>query len=485
MLKPGLVLTLLITYAFAYAGNTPDPDKTNQRFVVRRTDIGPFRKTDYISQEVRFSDIIQPGKIISVTCRTDAAQSYALYIPIRGNRQALPIIYCFDPHGDGALPLKKYKALAEAYGFMLAGSNNSKNGNDWPTTEHIWRSLSEDTKGRLKINTSRIYTCGFSGGAKVASYIALQHTGIAGVIAGGAGLPDGTRPGNFNFSFTAIGGEGDMNLTDLVSLNTELDKTQTAHRIIIFDGKHEWAPAATMNIAFMGLQLDAMRAGIIPKDNAFISRCVAKSKARLEVYTRAGQLLKAEEECRLAISLFDGLTADTGWFQQKTTTLDNDPQYQQERQARQALLQIEEGKKAEFMQHFQQLDNQYWTSTINDLKAKAAAKTAEGAMYQRLLAYLSLAFYSLSNHLINENNNDVARYFVELYKMADPTNSEAWYFSAILHARAHEAHATESDLLKSVAYGFRDKTRLKQQPEFRNQSTPINFYKIESRMLTP
>src|SRR5689334_1634716 len=107
MSKSGLVLTLLITYASAYASKTPDP--------------------------------FQPGKILSVTCRTDAAQSYALYIPIRGNKVALPIIYCFDPHGDGALPLKKYKALAEAYGFMLAGSNNSKNGNDWPTTEHIWR----------------------------------------------------------------------------------------------------------------------------------------------------------------------------------------------------------------------------------------------------------------------------------------------------------------------------------------------------------
>ncbi|MES1250023.1 MAG: hypothetical protein ABUL46_05030, partial [Chitinophaga rupis] len=91
----------------------------------------------------------------------------------------------------------------------------------------------------------------------------------------------------------------------------------------------------------------------------------------------------------------------------------------------------------------------------------------------------------LSNHMINGNENDLARNFVELYKMADPTNSEAWYFSAILHARAHETSAAESDLLKAVGYGFRDKPRLLQQPEFKNQSTPINFYKIESKMQTP
>jgi hypothetical protein len=418
-------------------------------------------------------------------CKADAAQSYALYVPLKGNKEALPIIYCFDPHGDGSLPLKKYKALAETYGFLLAGSNNSKNGNDWPTTENIWRNLSEDTKSRLKINGARVYTCGFSGGAKVASYIALQHAGIAGVIAGGAGLPDGTTASNYPFSFSAIGGEGDMNLTDLVSLNAELDRTNTRHRLIIFDGKHEWAPESTMNIAFMGLQLDAMRTGVIPKDNSFISRSIAKCKARLEVHSKAGALLKAGQECRLAVSLFDGLSNDTSWFQQKAAALENNPQYQQQLRAQQTLLEKEQGRKAEFMQHFQDGDNSYWISTINDLKTKAAAKSAEGAMYQRLLAYLSLAFYSLSNHMIIGNENDAARHFVELYKLADPTNSEAWYFSAILNARAHDVPATESDLLKAVENGFRDKTRLKQQPEFKSQATPINFYKIESRMQTP
>ena len=453
MLRPGLIFMLLIAYAPSYANKTPDP--------------------------------FQPGKIITVTCKADAAQSYALYIPLKGNKESLPVIYCFDPHGDGALPLKKYKALAEAYGFLLAGSNNSKNGNDWPTTENIWRNLFEDTKSRLKINGSRVYTCGFSGGAKVASYVALQHPGIEGVIAGGAGLPDGTTAGNFNFSFTTIGGEGDMNLTDLVAISTELDRTRTRHRIIIFDGKHEWAPESTMNIAFMGLQLDAMRGGLVPKDNAFIGRCIAKSKTRLDIYTKSGALLKAGQECRLALSLFDGLTPETAWFQQKAAALDNDQQYQQQRQAQQALLEKEQVSKSVLMQHFQDNDNSYWITTINDLKAKAAPKTADGAMNQRLLAYLSLAFYSLGNHLINSNENDAARHFVELYKMADPTNSEAWYFSAILHARAHDTQATESDLLRAVGYGFRDKPRLLQQPEFKNQSTPINFYKIESRMQTP
>src|SRR5579863_3159828 len=131
----------------------------------------------------------------SVRCSADPTQTYALYIPPRGLSQALPVVYCFDPHGAGILPVRKYKALADAYGLILVGSNNSRNGNDWATTETIWQSLSADTRNRLKIDSRRVYTVGFSGGAKVASYIAIQHPGITGVIAGGAGLPDGVKAG--------------------------------------------------------------------------------------------------------------------------------------------------------------------------------------------------------------------------------------------------------------------------------------------------
>jgi dienelactone hydrolase len=413
------------------------------------------------------SDPFPPGKLVErVVCKTDVSQSYALYIPIKGNKGPLPVVYLFDPHGDGTLPLKKYKSLADAYGFIFVGSNNSKNGNDWQTTENIWQHLSDDTKTRLRIDDKRVYTCGFSGGAKVASYVALQHQGIKGVLVGGAGLPDGVPAGNMSFSLTIMAGEGDMNLTDLVAMNNELDRTRTRHRIIIFDGKHEWAPSNIMNLAFAGLQFDAMRDGTIPRDNASIQAYAAKSKARLSDYNKAGQLLMAHHECSLSSLQLEGLTDEASWFKQQLTALTNNPRYQQQRQAQEALLAREQNIKAGYMQHFQQEDRPYWTTVIHDLQSRAAVKSPEKGMYQRLLAYLSLAFYSLSSRLIIANENNGARYFTDLYKLADPTNSEAWYFSAILHVRERNTQAAESDLLKAVENGFNDKGRLTQQPEF-------------------
>ena len=89
-------------------------------------------------------------------------------------------------------------------------------------------------------------------------------------------------PASLLVDITSIAGEGDMNMTDLVALNNDLDKTQTKHRIIFFNGKHEWAPENIMNIAFAGLQLDAMRNKFIPKNDSLISAYINDSKKRLE-----------------------------------------------------------------------------------------------------------------------------------------------------------------------------------------------------------
>ena len=419
---------------------------------------------------------------VTVRCKTDPAQLYALYVPEKAKTGTAPLVYCFDPHGAGALPVRKYRALADAYGFILVGSYNSKNGNDWPMTENIWQHLSDDARSRVRFDDRRVYTMGFSGGAKVASYIAIQHPGIAGVIAGGAGLPDGVPAGDFPFSFTAIAGQGDMNLTELVSLSGEFDKTRTRHRLLLFDGKHEWAPVNTMGLAFAGLRFDAMRSGLTPRDHYFTSTYIAGSKKRLRAYLLTNQLIKAAQECNVSISDLDGLSPQANWFRQQAAALARNPAYLAQVQEQQNLLQTEQNTKSEYMQHFQGGDNQYWTATIRDLQAKSAGHTPEAQMYQRLLAYLSLAFYSISNQFITGNDNLQARRFVDLYKMADPTNSEAWYFSAILDAREGQTQQAESDLLKAARFGFADRARLAQQPEFQRLNPPLDLQKLEKGM---
>jgi hypothetical protein len=429
------------------------------------------------------SDSLQKGQIINhVICNDDPGKSYALYIPKDSSNKPLPVVYFFDPHGDGLLPVKKYKALADSFHFIFVGSNDSKNGNDWNDAENIWSILSDDVQKRMAVDPDRMYTCGFSGGAKVATFIALHHDNITGVIANGAGLEDMTTAGNVNFSFTAITGNGDMNMTDLVSIDNILDKTSTRHRILFFNGIHEWAPETTMNTAFEGLQFDAMRKNLIPADTSFINTFIDDTQKEIDKVLKENEFIKAEQSCSLATSMLDDVTDQSSWFHKKQDSILQTTAYQKQARERQNILKQEENIKAVFQQHFQNEDEKYWDKTIADVKSKSKGSSPEAPMYHRLDAYLSLAFYSLSNQLINQNQNDAAAYFVSLYKKADPTNSEAWYFSAILDARKNNAAKATADLEKAVALGFNDKKRLEQQPEFTNSNVNINLDALEGKM---
>jgi predicted esterase len=429
------------------------------------------------------NDTFQRGKIIShVVCKADPTQSYALYIPKGSSNKPLPVVYFFDPHGDGLLPVKKYQSLADSFHFILAGSNNSKNGNDFNDAQNIFEAMKDDVQKRIAFNPDRIYTCGFSGGAKVATFLALHHPEIKGVIANGAGLEEITTEVNFKFSFTAIAGKGDMNMTDLVSIDKILDNTQAKHRIIFFDGIHEWAPKNTMKTAFSGFQFDATRNNLIPRDSSFINQFVTENKTEITDEEKANQFLKAESICQYSINMLDGVTNKVDWFRKTKDSIINTIAYKKQSRENESLLQKEETIKSVYQQQFQNGDEKYWNQTIADVKSKSKGKSPEAAMYQRLQAYLSLAFYSISNQMINRNQNKEAEYFVSLYKTADPTNSEAWYFSAILNARNNNAVKAKDDLLKAISLGFNDKKRLEQQPEFNSSKVNINLDEIERKM---
>jgi len=70
------------------------------------------------------------GRVISnVSCKKDYIQNYALYLPsYYSEDKKWPVVCAFDSHGKGLLPVELFKDEAEKYGYIILGSNNSKNG---------------------------------------------------------------------------------------------------------------------------------------------------------------------------------------------------------------------------------------------------------------------------------------------------------------------------------------------------------------------
>lgn len=185
------------------------------------------------------------GTIVDpVVCLQDPGQSYALYLPSRYDaRRAWPVIYCFDPGGRGAVPVALFREGAEKYGYILAGSNNSRNG-PWEVIMKAARALGLDTRARLAIDDGRIYAAGFSGGARVASGLGkIISIPLSGVIGCGAGLPEWLTPGDVrNVPWFGTVGIQDFNYREMQELDRELRRQGTPCLLRVFQGRHAWPP---------------------------------------------------------------------------------------------------------------------------------------------------------------------------------------------------------------------------------------------------
>jgi len=217
-----------------------------------------------------------PGQgIQQLEVRGHPAQSYWMFVPSNYTAdRAWPVLYCLDPGARGRVPVERFAAAAEKAGFLLAGSNNSRNGPMGPVQEAIGLMLA-DTHERFSIDDSRVYAAGLSGGARVALQWA-QNGHIAGVIACSAGFGPAGPPKQIPFRLFATTGWDDFNHDELYHLSRELARRNVPHRFVEFEGGHEWMPAALADEAF-GFFL-----GRVPVQPAQASREAEKQSAQYE-----------------------------------------------------------------------------------------------------------------------------------------------------------------------------------------------------------
>ena len=216
------------------------------------------------------------GQIVpTVTCEADPSQSYALYLPAAYSPARLwPLILAFDPGGRGSVPVERYQRAAERYGFIVAGSNNSKNGSQDLAT--IVRVLSTDVGARFRIDPKRIYTAGMSGGARVAFIVALGAPDIAGVFASSAGYPDSKARKTLPFPVFATTGTEDFNHLEMRLLDRELT---TPHFLAIFDGGHTWLSSDLALEAVEWMVVQEMKSGRTARDERTLDELLARRLA--------------------------------------------------------------------------------------------------------------------------------------------------------------------------------------------------------------
>ena len=244
------------------------------------------------AQDLRPATVLDP-----VACAADPSQTYALYVP-SGYTPARPaaLLIAFHPAANGRAMVEKFRAAAERYGYIVAASNNSRNG-PVAVSAAAAAAVSADVSRRFAVDPRQVYLAGMSGGARVALAIALGGNGIAGVIASSAGYPDSKPRATLPFAVYGTAGTEDFNYLEMVQLDRALT---TPHRLAIFPGGHGLPPDDVAFDALEWMTLQAMRSGRRKPDQALVQRMLAKRRTAAAAATEPAE----------TVHLLEALVAD-------------------------------------------------------------------------------------------------------------------------------------------------------------------------------
>ncbi len=185
--------------------------------------------------------IFPPGQIVDrIASAADSTQTYALYLPANYSRdRRWPVILAFDAGGRGRAPVAVFQAAAEKFGYIVAGSYNSRNG-PVDVSFTAAQALLNDVTARFSVDPKRLYAAGLSGGSRFALELALTSDRFAGVFASSAGFLRSDPPRSVPFAVFGTAGTDDFNNLEM----RRLDRFLTSpHRTAIFNGTHGWLPS--------------------------------------------------------------------------------------------------------------------------------------------------------------------------------------------------------------------------------------------------
>jgi len=422
------------------------------------------------SNAKRYDMSLSKGEVLgSVRCQNDSTLSFALYLPENYDyKSVLPAIVIFDSHGNGKLPVKRYKDLAKKFNYILIGSNNSKNGIPIEKSREIARLLLEDVKARIAIQSNRIYTMGFSGGSRVASAVAIFEGGIRGVIGCSAGFPRIDQAIQNKFWYFGIVGDEDFNYLEMKNLKKVLKESGIQSFLQVLNGKHEWPSAENMREAFEWSEFQAMKAQTIPLNDTITKVFSRRYKKKFETYTNQGDMVNLHQTCRTIISFFNGLY-DVQIYADKKIELENSSEFQKYMQFVEDLEKKEVIAQQQYLEALISKNLSWWEDEIGKLNALSKTnRIDEAKMYKRLLNYLSLASFMNINSALKENRLDQAAFLLEIYQLVDPENPDVYFFTAIYWALKDEKKKSMNNLEKAARLGLDDISRIQNESKLEN-----------------
>ena len=116
---------------------------------------------------------------------------------------------------------------------------------------------------------------------------------------------------------------------------------------------------------------------------------------------------------------------------------------------------------------------------------KSVKDPQQKQMNQRLLGFISLAGFSISNNAIQQNNFPTAEKMLAIYKLADPENSDQPFLKACMYAKQGKEDEALQSLQHAVDLGLNDPAKILNEPALASLRQDERLQTLLSKMKQP
>lgn len=407
----------------------------------------------------------RPGVLVErVPCPSDPSQTYSVYLPSTYTaRHTWPLLLVFDPGGRGARAAAVFRDAAERYGWIVAASENSRNG-PWEPTLRAIGALWPALLGGYAVDPARVYAAGHSGGASVAWMLARQSGQIAGVIASGQPDPGPDTGAPVGFAWFGSAGYADFNYLQVKSLDVRVARAGRPHRVEFFDGGHQWPPADLTFRALAWLEVIAMKEKRRPLDPQLAAATLADDMAHAHGLEAGGLLTDARRAYGSIVDSYAGVS-DVSGAESRGKALESHDDFKRARRAEERADGRERDQVAAIGAMLTRLSaaDLPMSSELRDLLGLVSLQRASrGASYdaQSARRSLELIFVEVSTTVRRdfEAKRDFARAAIALELATDvhPERVTVWIDLAADRALSGARRPAIAALQRAVDAGFAD-----------------------------
>jgi pimeloyl-ACP methyl ester carboxylesterase len=415
----------------------------------------------------------------TIRCREAIGQSYSLYLPAHyDNKKSWPVILIFDPSARGRTGVDTFTEAGRKYGFILACSNNSRNG---PLGDNFTAAAAmlNDVEERFSIDQRRIYAAGFSGGSRFAMAFAVKEKRISGVIGCGAGLPNDRNylpSGNSGFVYYGTAGTRDMNYPEMHDLTGFFsNQTGVISYLRTFSGGHQWPGPDLITEAVEWIILQTMNRKIIPADQTFLLYIENKTQNLINSQLSAGSQADAVMYMRFAARDFRG-TPFSSRISQLLTESEKSAEYKTAIRKWNKMASDEQERKEKYLNYLSEIVNSgsfpdsasaWWKSETRALIRLRDKGTPENSqMASRVLNFISILCSEQGTSYYRNKLYAPAAFLFEICTLSDSENENNYYNLARSLAGSGKLKESVDALSAAMSHGFNSRKMVGSDPAF-------------------